>query len=410
MSRSGESFGAKRLVQWRNGLIEINTVTSIGPGYTSILIRRLYVHNFRCLENFELSMEKRSSVLLIGRNGSGKSTVRMALELLQGIARGANRVGDLLGARDLAWGRTQAPVRFEIEADISGVNYVYKIAFELSPEFKEFRVFEESLAAGGQYLFTRTLGDLSLVPTMAAFRLDWHLAALPIVQERSDRDPLFIFKRWLARMIILSPIPDLIDGGSYTETLEPDSKGVLFGAWFAGLIAHSPADYLAIDRYLREVMPDFVAVENPISGKDYRKMEILFEGHAGGSFRLPFETLSMGEKCFLICAVVLAGIKAYGPVVCFWDEPDSHLALSEVGHFVMKLRSAFKDNGQFIATSHTEEAIRKFSEANTFVLDRASHRAPTTVTLLEKLEGRNDVIGALIRGDLTQWSIANSHM
>ena len=346
-------------------------------------------------------MENRSSVLLIGRNGSGKSTVRMALELLQRIARGANRVGDLLGARDLAWGRTQAPVRFEIEADISGVNYVYKIAFELPPEFKEFRVFEESLAAGGQPLFTRTLGDISLVPKMAAFRLDWHLVALPIVQERSDRDPLFIFKRWLARMIILSPIPDLIDGGSSIETLEPDSKGVLFGSWFAGLIAHSPAAYIIVDRYLKEVMPDFVAVENPIAGKDYRKMELLFEGDSGASFSLPFETLSMGEKCFLICGVVLASIKAYGPVVCFWDEPDSHLALSEVGHFVMKLRSAFKDNGQFIATSHTEEAIRKFSEENTFVLDRASHRAPTRVTLLEKLEGRNDVIGALIRGDLT---------
>jgi len=38
-----------------------------------LVIRRLYVHNFRCLENFELPISGRSSALLIGTNGSGKT-------------------------------------------------------------------------------------------------------------------------------------------------------------------------------------------------------------------------------------------------------------------------------------------------------------------------------------------------
>ena len=42
------------------------------------MIRRLYVHNFRCLENFELPVSGQSSVLLIGKNGSGKTTVGLA--------------------------------------------------------------------------------------------------------------------------------------------------------------------------------------------------------------------------------------------------------------------------------------------------------------------------------------------
>jgi predicted ATPase len=365
------------------------------------VIRRFYVHNFRCLENFSLPLEGKSSVLLIGRNGSGKTTVRLALELLQKIGRGANRVGELIGPGDLAWGRNEVPVRFEIEVDIEGLRYEYSIAFELPAQFKEFRVLEERLVADGKPLFTRKLSDITLGPQTVAFRLDWHLAALPIVQERSERDPISIFKRWLARMVILSPIPDLIDGGSSTETLEPDTKGVLFGAWFAGVIAHSPAAYVVIDKYLKEVLPDFAAVENPVSGKDYRKLTVQFESERGGSHRLPFETLSSGEKCFFICAMVLAASKAYGPLVCFWDEPDSHLALSEVGHFVLKLRATFKNFGQFIATSHTEETIRRFSEENTIVLHRTSHLEPITVRLLSELDGRGDVIGALIRGDLT---------
>ncbi len=41
----------------------------------------------------------------------------------------------------------------------------------------------------------------------AQFRIDWHLVALPMVQEQSQRIPLFIFKQWLARMLILRPAP-----------------------------------------------------------------------------------------------------------------------------------------------------------------------------------------------------------
>ena len=86
-----------------------------------------------------------------------------------------------------------------------------------------------------------------------------------------------------------------------------------------------------------------------------------------GSVTLPFEDLSDGEKCFMVCALVLAANDAYGPVFCFWDEPDNFLALSEVGHFVLALRKAFQAGGQFIATSHNSEAIRSFSDENTLL-------------------------------------------
>ncbi|MGH9826114.1 MAG: AAA family ATPase, partial [Blastocatellia bacterium] len=63
------------------------------------MIRRLYVHNFHCLENFELPISCQSSVLLIGKNGSGKTTVSKALEILQKIGRGVSRVADLVNAK-----------------------------------------------------------------------------------------------------------------------------------------------------------------------------------------------------------------------------------------------------------------------------------------------------------------------
>src|SRR5271169_4979103 len=119
------------------------------PFVIRLVIRRLYVHNFRCLENFELPISGLSSALLIGKNGSGKTTVGLALQVLQKIARGTNRVGDLVKLTDFARGRTDVPMRFEIEADLGGKIYRYSIAFELRSGFKELRVLEESLEVGG---------------------------------------------------------------------------------------------------------------------------------------------------------------------------------------------------------------------------------------------------------------------
>jgi predicted ATPase len=355
------------------------------------------------LENFELSLADHASVLMIGKNGAGKTTVGLALQILQKIARGANRVDDVVKPKDLARGRADVPMRFEIEASLGGQSYKYFIAFELPPGFKELRVREEALLADGKPVFTREAAQVHLAKTTqekeAKFLIDWHLAALPIVQERTAKDPLFIFKQWLARMVILRPIPSLIQGNSEHETLQPTAQGLDFGAWFAGLLAYAPAAYGSLDQYLKQVMPDLKDIKNPVVGKDARSLEVQFSNDLG-SVTIPFADLADGEKCFMICAMVLAANEAYGPLVCFWDEPDHHLALSEVGHFVTALRRTFQSSGQFITTSHNPEAIRRFSEENTLVLFRKSHLEPTSVRPLSELKVSGELVSALIRDDV----------
>lgn len=367
------------------------------------MIRRFYVHNFRCLENFELPIADRSSVLLIGKNGAGKSTVGLALEILQKIARGTNRVDEVVKPKDLARGRTDVPMRFEIEVKLGGVKYEYFIAFDFPAGFKELRVLAEGLAADGNAVFEREAAQVHLAKAglekEAKFLIDWHLAALPIVQERTTKDPLFIFKQWLARIVILRPMPSLIEGNSDEETLQPNKEVTNFGAWFSGLLAYAPAAYGQIDNYLKQVMPDLKDLKNPLIGKDARSLEVQFSNDLG-SLTIPFKDLSDGEKCFMICAMVLGANNAYGPLVCFWDEPDNYLALSEVGHFMMALRKAFQSGGQFITTSHNPEAIRRFSEENTLILYRKNHLEPTQVRPVSEIEVNGDLVSALIRGDV----------
>jgi ABC-type cobalamin/Fe3+-siderophores transport system ATPase subunit len=365
------------------------------------VIRRLYVHNFRCLENFELSVSGLSSVLLIGNNGSGKTTVGSALEILQKIGRGTNRVGELVKPKDLARDRIDVPMRFEVEVELNAKMYAYAIAFDFPQGLNEPRVREESFEVSGKIIYTRSYSQVHLAQSgleqgkEAKFSIDSHVVALPIVQEQS----LLIFKQWLARMLILRPLPALIAGDSNQETLEPNLQVTDFGAWFSVILSNTPAAYVKIDGYLKQIMPDLKDISNPLLGKDFRSLFVQFS-NGPGSVSIPFENLSDGEKCFMICALVLAANDTYGPVFCFWDEPDNYLALSEVGHFVVALRKAFQSGGQFIATSHNPEAIRRFSDENTFVLYRKSHLEPTIVRPLEEMHVSGDLISALIRGDV----------
>lgn len=359
------------------------------------MIRRFYVHNFRCLENFELPVSGKSSVLLIGKNGSGKTTVGFALEILQKIGRGTNRIGDLVKPGDFARGRSDVPMRFEIEVELEAQVYAYTIALFSLRGAKELLVLEEKLVVDGKAVYARH-SDNALLST---FIIDWHLVALPIIHDQSTSDPIFVFRQWLARMLILRPIPVVIAGDSEGETLQPNIRVTDFGAWFSGLLAYAPSAYAKIEGYLRQVMPDLKDIKNPPVGKDSRSLVVQFANEQG-SITLPFADLSDGEKCFMICALVLAANDAHGPVLCFWDEPDNYLAISEVGHFLMALRRAFQSGGQFIATSHNPEAIRRFSDENTLLLSRKSHLEPTMVRPLSEIQVNGDLVSALVRGDL----------
>jgi AAA domain, putative AbiEii toxin, Type IV TA system len=139
--------------------------------------------------------------LLIGKNGSGKTTVGLALRILQKIARGTNRVSDLVKPKDFARGRTDVPMRFEIEIELEAKTYAYSIALDLPKgAAKELRVQDETVRVGGEPVYTREVGRTYR-------QIDFDLLALPIIQQESTNDPVFVLRQWLARLLVLRPMP-----------------------------------------------------------------------------------------------------------------------------------------------------------------------------------------------------------
>ncbi len=364
------------------------------------MIERLYVHNFRCFENFTLDFADRRSVLLIGKNGAGKSTVLHCLAIFQNICRGCNRVGNLISASDFTQHRTDQPMRLEVELMLSEKRFKYAVSFEWPANFREARILDESLSVDGQTIFTRHQAQTQL-SSAPAFGIDWHIVALPVINERPGERAIQDLKTFFASMILIAPIPAKMTGFSEEPSIELVDDASNYASCLRALLGQKPAAYSVFDSYIRTMIPDFSSIENVERGESGTQLIVKFEQqNSPRNLAVEFKGLADGEKCFFLSAYIIASNIAGPPVFCMWDEPDNHLSLSDVGQFITRLRKMTNPTGQFIATTHHPETVRKFSDETTFVLTRKSHLDPTVVRPLADFTYNGDLINALIRDEI----------
>ena len=364
------------------------------------MIERLYVQNFRCLESVTLDFSGRPSALLIGKNGVGKSTIRQSFALFQGICRGCNRAADLIAATDFTQHLTDRPMRFEIDLTLAGKRFKYAVSFDWPVSFREARIVDEGLWVDGQAIFTRHHAQIQLSGG-AAFGLDWHVFALPIIEERPGQRAIQELKAFFASLILISPIPTNMTGFSEEPSIELAEDAANYASCLRALLGQKPAAYGAFDSYVKAVIPDFSSIENVERGESGTQLIVRFDqGNSQRSLAVEFKALSDGEKCLFLSAYVIAANTAGSPVVCMWDEPDNHLSLAEVGQFITALRKMAHRGGQFIATTHHPETVRKFSDETTIVLTRKTHLDPTLPRLLSEFSYSGDLINALIRDEI----------
>ncbi len=87
------------------------------------MLKRIYVNNFRCLVNFELTVD--SLNLFMGSNGSGKTTVFEVLRKLQKFILGDQafqqdyKVSDLFASKDLTRWQKSNIQKFELRISFS---------------------------------------------------------------------------------------------------------------------------------------------------------------------------------------------------------------------------------------------------------------------------------------------------
>lgn len=373
------------------------------------MLERLYVHNFRCLENFEFKPGDASSILLIGKNGAGKSTVRQVLAVLQAVGRGTGQVKDLLKTSDFTRGRDDVPMSFELTLRLDSRRYHYSVVFDLPSNFRALRVLRESLVVDAEVVFERSLAEVTVIRPgqsgeTGVFSMDWHLVALPIIQDRSASSRVQKVRDWLQRMVLLSPLPPLMTSETSADPalLQADASNLV--DWLSGLLESHPTAYATVVEQVQKIMPDVTLLRFEKLGRDSRALVVKFKAGPTEDEQ-PFDRLSDGEKCFFLGAVLLAANRWDGPLFAFWDEPDNYLATHEISQFIVELKRCFaRYGGQWIASSHNTQALLNFAMDSTWILARKSHLEPTLLRCVDELDLREtDLTHKLLSGEIDAW-------
>ncbi len=96
------------------------------------MLKRIYINNFSCFVNFELRFDAIN--LLLGTNGSGKTSVFDLLRRLQEFVIGDVRVHDVFPATDLTRWQTGKQQRFELEITAEDDRYAYSLVIDHDSE------------------------------------------------------------------------------------------------------------------------------------------------------------------------------------------------------------------------------------------------------------------------------------
>jgi len=350
------------------------------------MIRKLYVHNFKCLQNFELNIENLNSIFLLGKNGTGKTTVFEVIEIFQKIGQGRTALDELISSDAFSFGNKKIPIHFELEVELENQNFLYKLTIEFPENFNAPKIKNENLLVESRNIFTREDGQTSLNESTHFF-LDWHHVGLPLVSVRANNEPIALFREWLKSIIYLSPFPKNFLSISKTENpkLLQDGSNVIDFARL--LLSSNPSLYSKMFDFLKSKMPDLELFKFESLGKDDRALVFLFKIE-NKELMFDFNQLSDGEKIFFLTATVLAAHSNNPNLLCIWDEPDNFIGLVEVKQLIIELRQAFESSSsqaQLILTSHNERVVNSFSAHNIFVLSRSSHLLPTRVSTLSDI-------------------------
>lgn len=100
---------------------------------TKAMLTRLYIDNYKCFSNFELKLG--SLQLLLGDNGTGKSSVLDAVVGLQKLLRDRDSIAESgLGGTTLTRWDRRSRQTFELDAQPPGLPKLeYRIELEVSP-------------------------------------------------------------------------------------------------------------------------------------------------------------------------------------------------------------------------------------------------------------------------------------
>lgn len=339
------------------------------------MFTRLFVDNFRALVNTDLQLGRRT--LLMGSNGTGKSTFADVLMRLQWALFGLSKTDDIFSADTLTRWQSLPRQRFEIDAIGPDGPYHYEIAVEhrntASADTPRTRIIREALTLKSRPLFHFEEGLVRLYrddhSAGPEYPFDWGRSALGTITSRPDNQKLTWFLRWMQGLTVLKPnlpqMEDLVERDDFLLLLDARN----FAAWYHAASSGDKRRDRDLHDSLAEVLPGFDALNFEFAGPNRWLLRADFS-QSGKKLMLRFSELSDGQRGLIFLYAVLHFLLQEGRTV-FLDEPDNYVSLDEIQPWLLSAADIVDGgSGQLLVVSHHPEIFNQWAVSHGRVAER----------------------------------------
>ncbi len=340
------------------------------------MISRIYIDNCRCFTDFEY--RPGNLQLLLGSNGTGKTTVLVVLDMLRSLVVDGAAIHSAFPNQVLTAWDSRSEQTFELDIKGNGGEYSYQLVVGHDRDSQSVQIVREVLNFDGQPLCRFEEGEVQLfhddrTPGPADILLSSH-SAIPTFSNRQSTDKLTWFRSRLDRIFVFYPDPLRMGSQSDGSLAHPDSWLHKLASWIRHLDQETPDIIRGLSETLRdEVFGHFRGFRFADIDQGRSMLWLQFNPPPSDSCRgaepysLSLGQLSTGQRALVGLYMMLH--VAVGPdmSLCI-DEPDIYVALRGIQPWLVQLADRVEDTGgQCLLVSHHPELI------NYLASDRVVH-------------------------------------
>lgn len=359
------------------------------------MIKKIYIDNFRCFTNCELTLEPLT--LLLGPNGSGKTSVLEIIDALRQFVLEGLALDAFAPARTLTRWDKRLDQRLSLTVELEREEFSYELIVRHSQDRSKRRVLTERLTCAGQKLFlfddqamAHLFDDSGIERAVVPF--DWSRSSLSLIRSGPDNSRLTRFRRWLANIQLVRPDPRSMESRSEKATSLFDPSLRDFAGWLRGRFEEDPSGPFTLLEELKHVIEGFVGLKNEPVGGDLKRLEAQLtssedEHNMHKAYSVGFDELSDGQKLLIaLYGVLILSLSTDKALLI--DEPDNYVSLAEIQPWLNLLQDRCDETrGQAILVSHHPEVLNQLAMDSGLWLQRDAG-GPVTVRQFRELASR----------------------